>query len=141
MQDRNRVLLDANVLFSAAWRAGARLAALWEVPGATLVTSTYALEEARRNLEALRPAALARLERLCQQLEVVEEVDLGLAVGTELAEKDVPILAAALGARCTHLLTGDHQHFGRFFGGRLRGLLVLTPSRFLEKRQPTEHGD
>ncbi|NLE59385.1 MAG: PIN domain-containing protein [Planctomycetes bacterium] len=139
MQGQDRVFLDANVLLSAAWRAGARLAALWEVPGAALVTSTYALEEARRNLEALRPAAVARLERLCQQLEVVEEADVGLAMGTELAEKDLPILAAALGTRCTHLLTGDHQHFGRFFGRRIRGLLVLTPSRFLEGREPADH--
>ncbi len=136
-----RVFLDANVLFSAAWRVGARLGALWEVSGATLVTSRYAIEEARRNLEALRPAAVARLDRLCQQLEVVEEVDMGLGLGTELAEKDLPIVAAALGARCSHLLTGDHQHFGPFFGSRIRGLLVLTPARFLDERSPAQHAD
>ena len=43
-----RVFLDANVLFSAAWREGAGLLKLWETPGIRLLTSGHAAEEARR---------------------------------------------------------------------------------------------
>lgn len=47
----HRVFLDANVLFSAAHRAQNGLLALWALPDTTLVTSDYAVLEARRNLE------------------------------------------------------------------------------------------
>jgi hypothetical protein len=53
----------------------------------------------------------------------------------ELAEKDAPILLAAIGARATHLLTGDVRDFGRYFGKRLGGVLVLTPGEYLRRRE------
>ncbi len=37
--------------------------------------------------------------------------------------KDQPILAAANGAGCTHLLTGDARHFGHLYGKRVQGAL------------------
>jgi hypothetical protein len=46
----DRVFLDANVLFSAAYRPDAGLARLCKLPRAELMTSTYAAEEARINL-------------------------------------------------------------------------------------------
>jgi len=45
-----RLFLDANVLFSAAYRDDAGVARLWSVEGVELVTFEYAVEEARRNL-------------------------------------------------------------------------------------------
>jgi len=47
----NRVFLDANILFSAGWREKAGLFRLWRLTDVTLLTSRYAFEEARRNLE------------------------------------------------------------------------------------------
>lgn len=47
----DRLFLDANILFSAAYRPDAGLRRLWEVPNVELVTSAYAGEEARRNLD------------------------------------------------------------------------------------------
>ena len=46
----DRVFLDANVLLSAALRPRAKLLNLWKVEAATLITSEYAVDEARRNL-------------------------------------------------------------------------------------------
>jgi hypothetical protein len=46
----DRLFLDANVLFAAAWRPKAALARLWELGDAELLSSDYAIEEARRNL-------------------------------------------------------------------------------------------
>ena len=37
-----RVFLDANLLFSAAWREGSGIGTLWEMQGVQLVTFFYA---------------------------------------------------------------------------------------------------
>ena len=46
----DRLFLDANVLFSAAYKPDARVRRLWSIKGVSLCTSRYALEEARINL-------------------------------------------------------------------------------------------
>jgi hypothetical protein len=58
----DRLFLDANVLFSAAYREGAGVARLWKLGNRSLVTSDFAAEEARRNLpDADQRSRLARL--------------------------------------------------------------------------------
>lgn len=52
-----RVFLDANVLFSAAWRTGCGLTRLWHIESNRLVTSPYAANEAERNLARKRSDA------------------------------------------------------------------------------------
>lgn len=130
----DRLFLDANVLFSAAFREGAGLTRLWRLSGTVLVTSRYALGEARRNLDTT--AQRQRLETLIQDLELVAEAPpLALGEEAELPEKDRPILRAAVAARATHLVTGDVSHFGRFFGRTLEGVLVIRPAQYLRSRQ------
>lgn len=46
----DRVFLDANVLYSAAYSRDAGLQRLWKLPQVELLTSAYAVGEARRNL-------------------------------------------------------------------------------------------
>jgi len=53
-----RVFLDANTLFSAAWKDGAGAALLFDLAEAgfcELTTSRLAVEEARRNIARKRP--------------------------------------------------------------------------------------
>jgi uncharacterized protein len=128
-----RVFLDANVLFSAAWRDGSGLLRLWELGSVVLLTSGYALEEARRNLES--EAQRARLDRLLRRVQVVRTPLPAAAGMTEVAlpEKDRPILAAAVQAAAAVLLTGDRTHFGAFYGTRLAGVLVLPPAEYLRQ--------
>jgi predicted nucleic acid-binding protein len=129
----DRVFLDANVLFSAAYREGAGLARLWGLDGVQLITSGYAAEEARRNLAV--GGQHNRLEKLLRTVEMVAEADPAhCAEEDRLPEKDRPILRAAVQAGATHLLTGDATHFGRFFGERLNGVLILLPGAFLRSR-------
>ena len=128
------VFLDANVLFSAAYRPKAGLRRLWDLETAELISSSHAVEEARRNLS--EPAQRKRLEQLLRPMRIVaeppeagrERLDLRK---TRLPDKDLPILAAAVGARATHLLTGDITHFGRLLGRRIAGVRVLTPAGYL----------
>lgn len=126
------VFLDANVLFSAAYRRESGLKKLWSLDDVALITSRYALEEARRNLEE---PAQGRLERLSSKVELVPEApDRPLPKEIVLPEKDQPILQAAIAAAATHLLTGDVTHFGRYFGRTVAGLLILTPGDYLRQR-------
>lgn len=133
----DRVFLDANVLFSAAYRPHAGILRLWHLQAVELVTSAYALEEARRNLD--RADQRQRLSQLAASMEVVETyptpaVGRGVAGQLDLPEKDVPILAAAVHTDATHLLTGDVKHFGGGFGKTVAGVLIQMPAEYLAAR-------
>lgn len=127
----DRLFLDANVLFSAAYRPNTGLTRLWAVEGAALVTSEYAIAEAERNLA--EPEQRARLEELLKDVERRPSTTLSQEqrTGVKLREKDWPILAGALEAEATHLITGDSRDFGRYFGTRVFGILVQTPAAYL----------
>lgn len=120
-----RVFLDANVLFSAAHRRDSGLRRLWDLPETRLLTSAYAAEEARRNLDLLEQRM--RLDALLDGMLLVPEWTVPLPEGIGLPEKDQPILKAALGANATHLVIGDVKDFGRYFGRRLLGILIVLP--------------
>jgi predicted nucleic acid-binding protein len=125
-----RVFLDANVLFSAAYSERNSIQRLWKLDDVQLVTSAYALAEAERNISSKSPEALARLATLVTQIDVT----LASARSTKdhgLPEKDVPILQAAVGSRCSYLLTGDDRHFGHLFDKSPEGVRVLTIRSFL----------
>ena len=130
------LFLDANVLFSAAYRKDAGVRRLWGLPESELVTSAYAVEEARRNLSTAEQRA-----DLNGLLEAVRISNL-LAVPAEhpeiedsgLPEKDLPILSAAVAANATYLITGDRKHFGHLFGVKVAGVLVLRPADHLAGR-------
>jgi predicted nucleic acid-binding protein len=126
----DRVFLDANVLFSAAYRTDSGLRRLWRRHETHLVTSSYALEEARRNLPESRVGDLARLVEAVELLAAVPSHPMPPEVAS-FPSKDQPILAAAVAARCTHLLTGDQTHFGPWFGKRLAGVMIMRPAEYL----------
>jgi predicted nucleic acid-binding protein len=119
----DHLFLDANILFSAAYRQDAGIGRLWHFDNVKLITSPYAAEEARINLTDTDQRQ--RLETLLGSVVIVTGVS-GLPRGIVLPEKDRPILQAAIQARATHLLTGDKRHVGRYFGKRYGGVLVMA---------------
>jgi predicted nucleic acid-binding protein len=129
----DRVFLDANVLFSAAYRPGAGLALLWH-RGAELVTSQYAVAEASLNLPEEQQRD--RLRRLLENVLILPgEPRRRSLPDVALPEKDLFILWAAIDAGAAYLLTGDKRHFGPYFGRKLGGVLVLPPSEYLQRRR------
>ena len=126
-----RVFLDANVLFSAAWRADSGLKRLWDLGQVTLVTSDYAMEEARRNLP--QPSQRAALERLGGRTEVVRGTfdRVPLPGSVRLPDDDEPILRAAIAARCARLLTGNLRDFGPYRDTAVGGVVIERPATFL----------
>jgi uncharacterized protein len=128
-----RLFLDANVLFSAAYKPDARVLRLWKMSEVVLCTSRYALEEARYNLtdESQRQ----RLLELVGSLQFFEASGHELPAGISLPEKDMPILLAAIDARARYLLTGDFRHFGAYFGRKISGVTIISPAQYFAIRQ------
>lgn len=130
----DRVFLDANVLFSAANREQSALTRLWIIPDAALITSYYAIDEARRNLD--EPEQQARRAQLVAGMEILQNEDVaGLEiVDVDLPSKDWPILWAAVNASSTHLLTGDVRHFGPYFGRSIGGVRIMKPADYFREK-------
>lgn len=144
-----RLFLDANVLFTAAHNPEGKAALMCELGarGAwTLITSAYAVAEARHNLGLKYPQALERFDDLLDAVRVVgdtlsppQDSDAGEWLARQrqglmhLPAKDVPILVAALRCRATHLLTGDVRHFGVYMDRPdiLTDIVVQTVADFL----------
>ena len=125
----DRLFVDANVLFSAAYKADALVYRLWKRKHATLYSSRYAFEEAQFNLADA--GQLLRLTVIAQNIRFVEAGAHALPRGVSLPEKDEPILLAAIEARADYLLTGDLKHFGSLFGRKIEGVTVMFPGEYL----------
>jgi|ERR1700719_193858 len=129
----DRLFLDANVLFSAAYKIDARLLPLWKVRNLTLCSSHYAMQEARINL--VSEDQQTRLSELSASLRLFEARQTQLPPGILLPEKDAPILLAAIEAGATHLLTGDVRHFRAYFGKKIEGIAIMRPGEYLRQRK------
>ena len=66
-RDKWIVFLDANVLFSAAYRENVGLLQFWKLKNVALCSSHYALEEARINLE--QDIQKSRLQKLARAID------------------------------------------------------------------------
>jgi predicted nucleic acid-binding protein len=131
----DRLFLDANVLFSAAYRDRAGLLRFWELPDVQLITSSYAMEEARANLDAgLRRT---RLDGLAKGLSILARAprDRPLPEAPGLPAKDRPILLAAIEGGASHLVTGDIAYFGRWMGKVVHGVKIVRPAAYLAGRK------
>ena len=135
----DRVFLDANVLFSAAYREDSGLRRLWDLRDIVLMASYLAVEEARRNLE--QAGRQERLKRLTGAMEIFSCMESEpLPDGVKLPENDRHILQAAIKGRATHLLSGDRKAYGCYYGRRVSGILILRPADYLAKRGESQAG-
>src|SRR3990167_5738302 len=128
-----KLFLDANILFSAAYRENAGLAKLWKLSHIKLISSDYAIMEAERNLR--EPHQLQRLKVFVHSLEIITTYNDSLIPGDiTLSAKDRPILAAAIAAKANFLITGDRD-FEHLFGKKILGVTILTPSVYFSDCQ------
>ena len=131
-----RLFLDSNVLFTAAHNPSGKAALIidleaqgdWEI-----VSCSYAIEEARRNISIKFPDYLERFDTLISAIIKVPSRS-GRNCPVPLSEKDRPILEAAIQCKATHLLTGDIKDFGPFMNhpNLTGGVLIQMVSEFLE---------
>lgn len=131
----DRVFLDANVLFSAAYKPSSRLTLLWKLSNVQLVSSDYAVKEAEINLGRVKFEAIKVLETLLKDIEQLHTDTLKpLPPNVFLVEKDAPILQAAITTKATHLLTGDVKHFRNLYGNTIEGVKILLPAEYLTSK-------
>ncbi|HKB83988.1 MAG TPA: PIN domain-containing protein [Burkholderiales bacterium] len=131
----NRVFLDANVLFTGAHNPAGKAALVvalgvkgrWEV-----VSSSYAVEEARRNIASKFPQSQPRLQDLIDSISVIASGS-GADCPVKLPEKDRPIMEAAIRSQATHLLTGDLKDFGALMNKprQTAGIVIQTVAQYL----------
>lgn len=130
-----RLFLDANVLFTAAHNPrgkGALIVEAGQKGRWDLVTSSYAREEARRNLALKFPRLLGDYDALLAGIHIVDHPpDLPFPVA--LPPKDRPIFRAALASGASHLLTGDLRDFGPLMNrpDETFGVVIQTVAEFL----------
>ena len=131
-----RLFLDANVLFTAVHNPRGKAAFLIrKAQGGrwARATSSYAREEARRNLAKKFPQILAEYDALLSGIPATGHPP-ELPFPAALVEKDRPIFRAALACGASHLLTGDIRDFGPFMNRPQEtfGVLIQTVAQFLE---------
>ena len=135
-----RIFLDANILFSAAKSDGAirQLLRHLKLAKHTLVADSYLRLEASRNIASKADAqAVSDLDALLSQVEVstvqfAQSSPTLQAAALWLAEKDRPVMLAALALVCDVLVTGDSTHFGPGYGKRFEGVTVCSPRHLAE---------
>ena len=134
-----RLFLDANILFSAAHRATGSVRIFFRLAAAgacELVSSSYAIDEARRNIARKYPERVPDLEALAASVVVCAEPtqdNIAWAGAQKLPPKDAPILAAAVQAGADVLVTGDQTDFGHLYRRTLRGTEILSPVAAIER--------
>jgi len=127
-----RIFLDANILFAAALPKSRTGVFFMEFrQHAALITSVYAVDEARRNLAEKRPDALPNFERLLTHIKVTAMATTSVQV--QLAEKDIPILGGAIASGATHLLTGDKRDFKALLGKTIQGVKIVSPQMLADE--------
>jgi len=133
----DRIFLDANILFSVAY-GSLGLGRLWELQKkgyCVLLASRYVIEEAKRNLTKLDE--LNKLKACLSNVQIVLEADPSIDCPIDLPEEDQPVLMAAISAKADYLLTGDIEHFGKYFGQTVMGVRIcMARDYLLSKMKP-----
>lgn len=127
-----KIFIDANILFSAAkehskmWQFFQLLCREY-----SCVTSSYALEEARRDVILKFKQNIDTFENNIKKCEIIQYTP--QFFNPDIKIKDQPIILAAILCKATHLLTGDERDFGRFFGKVVQGVKIVSPKLLAEE--------
>lgn len=116
------------------YRNDSGLLRVWQLESVKLVSSIYAVEEARRNLDLADQRK--RLESLLVKLEVISlcREEMTLPKDMTIKEKDKPILLGAISVKADYLITGDLADFRQFYGKKIGNVIILPLSLYLSKR-------
>jgi predicted nucleic acid-binding protein len=131
----DRIFLDANILFAVGYGSPGlgRLAERARKDLCLLLASGFVIEEARRNLN--HPSQLDKLDCFLTHVQIVLEANASIPCPVDLIEKDRPVLMAAISAKADFLLTGDKEHFGKYFGQTIGGAKICMARDYFLKAQ------
>jgi predicted nucleic acid-binding protein len=136
-----RAFIDASVLFAATYSSTGTARDLINLglqQQIILVISPHVTGEVRRNLSNKYPERLTTFELILANANF-EEIDKPtreevLEAAEYTAFKDAPIVAAAIKAECSHLITFDRKHLlDRPEVAEQSGLKIITPADMLNE--------
>lgn len=129
-----KVVLDTNVLLSAAFTAGRCevLLDLCVASGVDIILCDHILDEFRRHAQDKFHAPRQRVDNYLQALmpRVVLVTPLAVSPDTVADVDDLPVLGTAAAARADALITGDRQLLELGF---YAGIPILSPRAFYER--------
>ncbi len=129
----HRLFLDADVLFTAAWRPKGGLSGLWDLEDVTLLTSLLAFAQAQENVTTA--AQRGALTNLAVPIYFVATPPVfELPGGIRLPPQHRPILAAAIEGQATHFLSGNQALYAPYYGQTVDGVLLQHPGEYLRLR-------
>lgn len=115
----HKLFLDANIFFAATYSetgASRALFKLAEKGKIKLVSSTYAIQEAKRNInfkigEDQLPKFYALISLLSSLEKRTPSINLKTKYQPLITKKDLPILLGAIQQKSNYLITLDRKHF------------------------------
>ena len=130
-----KVFLDANILISASVPESLCAGFIKVLARKSEISSSiYCIKEAEKNLSKIKSSSRAEFDALVEMLVISPEAVLP-NLNVAIAEKDLPVLAAALAGGCSPLLTGDLKHFGFLMGKKFKGIEVLSTTMMAHQLQ------
>lgn len=127
----HRVVIDADVLFAAAFDRDAGVRRLWDAPQVELFACAFAVEEARRNLG--RGRQRRDLERLVENLGLIREFP-NASPGpapSGLGEREDAVVRAAVRVGAEAIVVGDAGRWADRLGASVSGVAISSASTFL----------
>lgn len=104
--------------------------------GIALLISSYVLDEVREALGKKRPDTLPALRRFFTHFPILFAHNAPKFVIQKynriFPPEDAPILAAAIRAKATHLLTLDKKHFLNPLKDEALPIVIMTPGDFIK---------
>ncbi len=140
MEEKIRVFLDSNVLFSIAYtgRENSRSYLIYEIQSAGILKvylSGLVCKEAVFNIKIKKPERLNFLNELIKRSKVLDDVlvDTENESVSSLPQNDRIILTTAVSNSMDYFITGNIKDFKNFYRKRIGKTLILKPVDFLRR--------
>lgn len=138
MEEKIKVFLDSNLLFSIAYsgRERSRAYLIYEIQSLDILevyVSNLVCEEAIFNTKIKRPERLNLLNDLIKKSKVLADVlvDTKNKLIDNIPQNDRIILTTAVSNKMDYFLTGNVKDFKRLYHKKIGKTLILKPADFL----------
>jgi predicted nucleic acid-binding protein len=135
-----KVFLDSNILFSICW-SGRHLSRsglffdLQRQGHIQLFISRLVHDETSFNLQTKKPESIELFKQLVAELTLVQD-NFGLTANQmvmRLPLNDRIIFMSAMAQGMEYFITGNSRDFSDLYGQRIKGMMTLKPTDFLNK--------
>lgn len=141
MEEKIKIFLDSNVLFSIACsgREKSRAYLIYDMQEADILEvyiSGIVSEEAMLNIRNKRPSSFSFLQEIIQRSKILSDVmvDSQNKQISKLPQNDRIILTTALYHEMPFFITGNDKDFKAFYNKRIHNTLILKPADFVNRR-------